>query len=91
MFWLSPDAYTLVALCELDLDPSSIAGLSIVVWPASTQELEREHVRSDHLSNTTDEMTVGGEFTVRKECFETIDDGVEIGEMYDVPPWQGRA
>lgn len=35
-----------------------------------------------HLSNTADEMTVGGEFTVRKECFETIDDGVEIGEMY---------
>jgi len=91
LFWLSPDADTLVALGERDLDPSSIAGLSIVVWPASRQELEREHVRSDHLSNTADEMTVGGEFTARKECFETVDDGVEIGEMYDVPPWQGRA
>ena len=40
-----------------------------------------------HLSNTADEMTVRGEFTVRKECFETVDDGVEIGEMYDVPSW----
>ena len=72
------------------MDLSAITGLGIVVWRAGRQEFELEHICSEHLSNTADEMTVGGELAIRKECFETIDDGVEIGEMYDVPPWQGR-
>ena len=81
MFRLSPERYASLALGELDLDVPPIVGHCIVNRRGTRHELESEHVRSNHLTDTAHQVAIWGELPAEEDLFQTVDDAVEGGQQ----------